>query len=403
MRWCMEAWRYTAHANEGRMAVGTEWGCFLWDVTDRTDVWVLALLPAKRNWKGDWAEWHAGGSTGTAEFPLAGLSLLTALQGLLPSRKHATGEHACRGQALQGQNTLTLFSGRHRRVAEVNVCSLYGGKKRYARTHIYLTLALWSFCFIQNITHFYLSIQRECSGINFNGKVTLRNCGVMASCIWKILKVLQALQPCLTRQSCSYASSVTGICVPRKQQRMRRLLCWEGTIYKPHLSERWLLYLRVRNLGTLQGAIKGLCVIWQTLRVKATGPQGAGNISEILFFSFFLFSVVYRKLFNYSYDSALKLLFHLSLSPNNLFDSLTDSIAKKQKQKTKKPPKTQNKLWNRNSLLSSYTTDPEILHAQGKVYNTCVKHTHIYTQYWVGPSTNHFLWWFLTYLKRNFS
>lgn len=49
-------------------------------------------------------------------------------------------------------------------------------KKRYIRTHIYLTLA----CFIRNTIHFYLYIQRGCSINDFGDKVTLCNRGVMA-------------------------------------------------------------------------------------------------------------------------------------------------------------------------------------------------------------------------------
>lgn len=105
---------------------------FMWDMTDHTDVWALGLLPVKKNWREDWAERETQGSTGTAGpvLPVTALGSLTALQGLFPSGKHSAGEHACRGQALQGQNTLTLFSGRHKRVVEVNVCFLSWRKKK---------------------------------------------------------------------------------------------------------------------------------------------------------------------------------------------------------------------------------------------------------------------------------
>lgn len=105
---------------------------FMWDMTDHTGVWASGLLPVKKNWREDWGEWEAQGSTGTAGrvLPATALGSLTALQGLFPSGKYSAGEHACRGQALQGQNTLTLFSGRHRRFVEVNVCFLSWRKKK---------------------------------------------------------------------------------------------------------------------------------------------------------------------------------------------------------------------------------------------------------------------------------
>lgn len=71
--------------------------------------------------------------------------------------------------------------------------SLVEKKKRHVRTHIYLTLALWIFCFIQNTIHFYLFIQRAYFINNFSDKVTLCNCGIWVSCILKIQKVLLPL------------------------------------------------------------------------------------------------------------------------------------------------------------------------------------------------------------------
>lgn len=46
---------------------------------------------------------------------VAPMGLLTALQGLFPSRKHAAGEHACGRQAFQRQHTLALFSAKAQR------------------------------------------------------------------------------------------------------------------------------------------------------------------------------------------------------------------------------------------------------------------------------------------------
>ncbi len=47
---------------------------------------------------------------------------LTALQGLFAPRQHSAGQHACRGQALQGQHVLALLPERQTETVCVCVC-----------------------------------------------------------------------------------------------------------------------------------------------------------------------------------------------------------------------------------------------------------------------------------------
>ena len=75
---------------------------------------------------------------------VAPMGLLTALQGLFPSRKHAAGEHARGRQAFQCQHTLALFSAKgwrgHYLLFSFKKNIRLIGEKTYIRTHIDLFL-----------------------------------------------------------------------------------------------------------------------------------------------------------------------------------------------------------------------------------------------------------------------
>lgn len=240
---------------------------FMWDMTDHTGVWALGLLPVKKNWREDWAEWETQGSTGTAGRVLRVIAMgsLTALQGLFPSGKHSAGEHACRGQALQGQNTLTLFSGRHKRLWKLMFAFFREENKRYIRTHIYLTLALWSFCFIQNTINFYLFIQ-ECFINGFSDNVTLCNCGVMA--LWRSWRCFWLRNH--VSQGKAVALVTTRTCVSSEQKgRCRPALWWRAREHSmnPTLSKRWLLPKGQKPGDCFGGHWRPLCHGTDTQRV----------------------------------------------------------------------------------------------------------------------------------------
>lgn len=79
--------------------------------------WISALLPGEKNWRPrpslhGWINQGSNDTAGWGAHTVTPMGLLTALQGLFPSRKHSAGEHACGRQAFQRQHTLTLFSAK---------------------------------------------------------------------------------------------------------------------------------------------------------------------------------------------------------------------------------------------------------------------------------------------------
>lgn len=90
-------------------------GATTWGMTGQTDGGRFQPFQLRRTEDQDLNGWVSQGSNDRAiEVPAQGapMGLLTALQGLFPSRKHAAGEHACGRQAFQRQHTLTLFSAK---------------------------------------------------------------------------------------------------------------------------------------------------------------------------------------------------------------------------------------------------------------------------------------------------
>ena len=129
---------------------------------------VSAFLPAEKIWRPRRTlnAWINQGSNDTADWGactrwVVPMGLLTALQGLFPSREHSTGEHARGRQAFQRQHTLTLFSAKAQQGWHINFYFLSRQRKdlkekMYVSTHIYLYLGSLEFFFFFLLKTYYI-------------------------------------------------------------------------------------------------------------------------------------------------------------------------------------------------------------------------------------------------------
>lgn len=164
-------------------------------------------------------------STDTAGHVLQVISpgLLTALQSLFPAREHSAGEHASWGQALQCQDTLTLFSGRHRGGVEVKVCFLLWKKKRHIKEPIFTSYWLCGSLVLFKTRHLKIYLYRE----NILQMTSVLKSHYVIVELWPLLHIEDpegdsSFITHTTCQSCCLASPVIKTCVPRDQPHTHR-------------------------------------------------------------------------------------------------------------------------------------------------------------------------------------